>query len=76
MTPDVSWPMAFKGGFVRGPQEVRAYWSEQWREIDPHVEPVACHPQGARQVLADEPMGHWFTIATGLIRAVAVAPLP
>ena len=23
MTPDVVWPKAFKGGFVRGPEEVR-----------------------------------------------------
>ncbi len=41
MTPDVAWPKAFKGGFVRGPEEVRAYWTEQWSEIDPHVEPVS-----------------------------------
>ena len=43
MTPDVSWPRAFKGGFVRGPEEIRAYWTEQWSEIDGHVEPVAFH---------------------------------
>ena len=29
MTPNVEWPKAFKGGFVRGPAEIRAYWSEQ-----------------------------------------------
>ena len=29
MTPDVAWPKAFKRGFVRGPEEVRAYWTEQ-----------------------------------------------
>ena len=40
MAPDVAWPRAFKGGFVRGHQEVRDYWTEQWAEIDPHVEPV------------------------------------
>ena len=53
MTVDVTWPMAFKGGFVRGPEEIRAYWTEQWREINPHVAPVAFHPQGAGQVLVD-----------------------
>jgi ketosteroid isomerase-like protein len=36
MTTDVAWPRAFKGGFVRGHEEVRAYWREQWSEIDPH----------------------------------------
>lgn len=30
MTADVAWPKAFKGGFVRGPEEIRAYWTEQW----------------------------------------------
>ena len=30
MTPDVEWPRAFKGGFVHGPEEIRAYWTEQW----------------------------------------------
>jgi ketosteroid isomerase-like protein len=41
MTPDVAWPRAFKGGFVRGHEEVRAYWTEQWSEIDPSVEPIS-----------------------------------
>jgi hypothetical protein len=30
MTPDVERPRAFKGDFVRGPEEIRAYWTEQW----------------------------------------------
>jgi len=40
MTADVTWPQAFKGGFVRGPAAVAAYWKEQWTEIDPDVEPI------------------------------------
>ena len=40
MSPNVTWPRAFKGGVVHGPDAVRAYWDDQWREIDPHVEPV------------------------------------
>lgn len=91
MTPDVAWPMAFKGGFVRGPEEVRAYWTEQWSEIDPRVEPVAFHPEdGGRVVvevhqvvrdlggvvLADERVGHRFTVEKGLIKAMEVCPLP
>jgi hypothetical protein len=91
MTPDVAWPRAFKGGFVRGPEEVRAYWTEQWSEIDPHVEPLAFHPESAgrilvvvRQVvrdmagtiLADERVGHRFTIEQGLIQRMEVFALP
>jgi ketosteroid isomerase-like protein len=90
MTPDVHWPRAFKGGFVRGPEEVRAYWTEQWSEIDGHVEPVAFHLEDGGQVLvevhqfvrdlagavlADEHVGHRFTIEHGLIRAMEVYPL-
>ncbi|MES2438797.1 MAG: nuclear transport factor 2 family protein [Verrucomicrobiota bacterium] len=91
MTPDVAWPKAFKGGFVRGPEEVRAYWTEQWSEIDPHVEPVAFYPEDAGRilvevhqvvrdlagtVLADEHVGHRFTLTDGLIQAMEVSPLP
>ncbi len=91
MTADVTWPKAFKGGFVHGPDEIRAYWTEQWREIDPRVEPTAFYPQGASQVmvdvhqvvrdlagavLADEHVGHRFTIENGLIQAMEVCPLP
>lgn len=91
MTPDVHWPRAFRGGFVVGPEEVRAYWTEQWSEINPHVEPVAFHLEKAGQVLvevhqvvrdlagavlADEHVGHRFTIEHGLIQAMEVCPLP
>jgi hypothetical protein len=91
MTPDVAWPRAFKGGFVRGPEEVRAYWTEQWSEIDPHVEPVAFHPENdgnilvevhqvvrdlAGAMLAEERVGHRFTLENGLIQAMEVSVLP
>lgn len=41
MTPDVHWPNGWEGGYVHGREEVRAYWTRQWKETDPHVEPVA-----------------------------------
>jgi hypothetical protein len=89
MTPDVAWPRAFKGGFVVGHDAVRAYWTEQWGEIDPHVEPVAFQQDAAQvlvevrqvvrdlagAVLADEHVRHRFTIAGGLIQQMEVAPL-
>lgn len=40
MSPEVTWPRAFKGGSVHGPDAVRAYWEAQWAEIDPRVEPI------------------------------------
>ena len=41
MTQDVSWPKASEGGNVVGKEEIRAYWTRQWGEFDPHVEPLA-----------------------------------
>jgi len=91
MAPNVAWPKAFKGGVARGPEEVRAYWTQQWSEINPHVEPVAFYPEDAGHILvdvhqvvrdlagtilADVHVGHRFTIEHGLIQAMEVTPLP
>jgi hypothetical protein len=87
MAPDVAWPRAFKGGFVHGLEEVRAYWTEQWSEIDPHVEPMDFHPEDggyivvdvhqvvrdlAGAVLADDRVRHRFTVDQGLIGKMEV----
>ena len=90
MTPDVHWPRAFKGGFVRGTEEVRTYWTEQGSEIDAHVEPVTFNSVEDGQilvevhqvvrdlagtVLADEHIGHRFTFKDGLIQSMKICPL-
>ena len=91
MTADVRWPRAFKGGFVTGPDAVRAYWAEQWGELDGRVEPLALRPAGPGRVLvevhqvvrdpagallADDRVGHLFTLAGGLIRSMEIVPAP
>jgi hypothetical protein len=91
MAPDVVWPKAFLGGVARGREEVRAYWTEQWAEIDPHVEPVSFHPDDdgrilvrvhmvvrdrAGAVVVDEFVGHCFTFDAGLIRGMEIVPVP
>ena len=91
MTEDVTWPKAFKGGFARGHGGIRAYWSEQWGEIDPHVEPVGFYPGDAGQVvvdvhqlvrslagamLADARVGHCFSFRDGLVRSMEICPVP
>jgi ketosteroid isomerase-like protein len=50
MTPEVSWPRAFEGGTVTGPEAVREYWARQWAEIDPVVEPVGFEHQADGRV--------------------------
>ena len=91
MTDDVAWPKAFKGGIAQGPDQIRAYWTEQWGEIDPHVEPVAFYSLQGSQVLVDAHqvvrdlagavlasahVGHRFTLRNGLIQAMEVCSLP
>ncbi len=41
MHPEVQWPKAFEGGYVSGHEAIREYWTRQWSEIDPIVEPTA-----------------------------------
>lgn len=85
MTQDVSWPKASEGGKVVGKEEIRAYWTRQWGEFDPHVEPLAMtEGDGGKvavrvhqlvkslqgDVLADGEVFHVFTVNRGLIAAM------
>jgi ketosteroid isomerase-like protein len=47
-TSDVEWPNGWEGGYVHGHDEVRAYWTRQWAEIDGTVTPqgFASEPDG------------------------------
>lgn len=38
--PEVQWPKAFEGGYVSGHDEIRDYWTRQWSEINPNVQPI------------------------------------
>ena len=82
MSDSVSWPKASEGGRVVGKEEIRAYWRRQWKEFDPHVDPVEVLDQGAGRihvrvhqivkslsgdVLSDSEVWHVYTIANGLI---------
>jgi len=50
LAPEVEWPNGWEGGWVRGVEAVRGYWTRQWAEIDPHVEPTAITPLDAERV--------------------------
>src|SRR4029077_1736651 len=82
MSESVSWPKASEGGRVRGKEEIRSYWTRQWKEFDPHVEPleVIGREGGVTEVkvhqlvkslggdvLSDSEVWHIYTIANGLI---------
>jgi hypothetical protein len=88
MTESVSWPKASEGGRVIGKEEIRAYWSRQWQEFDPHVEPLQVIERGAGkvdvrvhqlvkslggEVLSDSEVWHFYTTADGLIDRMDLA---
>ena len=85
MTEDISWPKASEGGRVVGKEEIRAYWTRQWAEFDPRVEPLTItEGDGGKihvrlhqvvkslqgDVLSDSEVLHVFTMKIGLIAAM------
>jgi hypothetical protein len=87
MTEDVDWPNAWEGGRVRGQEAVRAYWTRQWAEIDPRVEPIsiAARPNGAvavdvqqvvrsldGELLSDGRVVHVYGLRDGLVARMDV----
>jgi len=40
MQPNVQWSKAWEGGYISGHDEIKQYWTRQWKEINPNVEPV------------------------------------
>ena len=82
MSENVSWPKASEGGRVVGKEEIRSYWTRQWKEFDPHVEPLEVIDQEGGtthvkvhqlvkslggDVLSDGEVWHVYTIANGLL---------
>lgn len=82
MSEDVSWPKASEGGRVVGKDEIRDYWTRQWTQFDPHVEPIEVidHGDGKTDVrvhqmvksldgdvLSESEVWHTYTISNGLI---------
>ena len=62
MSPEVVWANGMDGGFVYGREGVREYWTRQWAQIDPHVEPVEITP--------DE-RGRWVVEVHQVVRDLA-----
>jgi hypothetical protein len=82
MSENVNWSKASEGGRVVGKEEIRSYWTRQWKEFDPHVEPLEMidHEGGitevkvhqlvkslAGEVLSDSVVWHVYSIANRLI---------
>ncbi|MGE5107933.1 MAG: nuclear transport factor 2 family protein [Sphingobacteriales bacterium] len=87
MHPDVQWPKAFEGGYVSGHNEIRKYWTRQWTEINPKVEPVGFNDRhdGTLEIavhqtvkdlqgnlMFDGSVKHIYTLQDGLLRRMAI----
>ena len=87
MSENVSWPKASEGGRVVGKEEIRSYWTRQWKEFDPHVEPLEMIDREGGitevrvhqivkslggDVLSESEVWHVYTVADGLIERMDV----
>lgn len=87
MSESVSWPRASEGGRATGKQEIREYWTRQWKEFDPHVDPVEVFDDEAGrthvrvhqlvrslggEVMSDSEVWHVYTLRDGLIERMDI----
>ncbi len=87
MHSDVQWPKAFEGGYVVGHNEIREYWTRQWSEINPNVEPIEFNerPNGSLEIevhqkvkdlqgnsIFDGTVKHVYTLQDGLLRKMDI----
>jgi ketosteroid isomerase-like protein len=88
MHPEVDWPNGWEGGRVHGHDEVRQYWTRQWRVIDPIVTPerfvkeedgrISVHVhQVVRDLegnlISDGMLEHIYRIEDGFIKSMVFA---
>ena len=85
--PNINWANGWEGGYVKGHDAVRDYWTRQWKELDPNVEPVNFNqrPDGTIEVevhqivkdlhgtvLFDGMVKHIYAIKDGLIQSMDI----
>lgn len=87
MHPEVEWANGMEGGHVYGHAAVREYWTRQWSQIDPRVEPVKFQRDEEGRIVVDvhqvvrnlngglildQMVQHVYTIEDGLIRRMDI----
>jgi len=87
MQQDVDWPRGLEGGHVHGHNAIREYWSEQWKTIDPHIEPQQFQLDSEGRVvvtvhqvvkdlrgnlLRDDKIQHVYTMQRGLVKSMII----
>jgi ketosteroid isomerase-like protein len=87
MQPNVEWPNGMEGGTVQGWNGVHEYWTRQWGQIDPHVDPVKFNVDGhgrivvtvhqvvrdlSGAILLDRMVEHLYCLEGDLIRSMEI----
>ena len=87
MSENVNWPKASEGGRAVGKEQIRAYWTRQWAEFNPNVEPIEVTDREPGridvkvhqlvknlngEIISDQRLLHVFTIANGLIERMDI----
>ncbi len=87
MQADVQWSKAWEGGYISGHNEIKEYWTRQWTEINPNVEPVGFKERdnGSLEVMVhqkvkdlqgnlmfDGIVKHVYTFQDGLIKTMDI----
>ena len=87
MQTDVQWSKAWEGGYISGHHEIKQYWTRQWTEINPKVEPIGFKERdnGSLEVkvhqnvkdlqgnlMFDGTVKHIYTFQGGLIKTMDI----
>ena len=87
MQPTVQWSKAWEGGYINGHDAIKQYWTRQWKEINPKVEPIGCNERqnGSLEVkvlqkvkdlegnsIFDGTVKHIYTFEDGLIKTMDI----
>lgn len=87
MQPKVQWSKAWEGGYIIGHDEIKQYWTRQWNEINPNVEPIGFNERqnGSLEVkvhqrvkdlqgnsMFDGTVRHIYTFEDGLIKTMDI----
>lgn len=87
MQSDVQWSKAWEGGYISGHDEIKHYWTRQWTEINPKVEPIGFNERenGSLEVkvhqnvkdlqgslMFDGFVKHIYTFEDGLIKTMDI----
>ena len=87
MQPNVQWSKAWEGGYISGHDEIKEYWTRQWKEINPNVEPIGISERtnGSLEVevhqkvkdlqgnsMFDGKVKHIYTLENGLIKTMDI----